>query len=178
MVGRLAPRRDERGQEADTLLAACLQRYVELLPEELAAGKIDVLPGVRELLEALAADERVLTGLLTGNIEPGARLKLGAVGLWPYFAVGAFGSDSAHRADLPSIAVARAEALDGRRYAGKQVVVVGDTPADIACGVGMGVRSVAVATGRYSRDELAAHGPDAVLDDFADWRTAFRVIVN
>jgi phosphoglycolate phosphatase-like HAD superfamily hydrolase len=76
------------------------------------------------------------------------------------------------------VAVARAAALNGRRYTGKQVVVVGDTPADIQCGAHLGVRTVAVATGRYSVDELSAHGPDHVFADFSDWRTAFRAMVE
>ena len=74
--------------------------------------------------------------------------------------------------------MARAEALSGRSYAGKQVVVVGDTPSDIECGAHLGVRTVAVATGRYSADELAAHGPDHVFADLSDWRAAFHVMVD
>ena len=112
---------------------------------------METLPGIRELVTALAADRRALVGLLTGNVEEGARLKLEPTGLLPLFKVGAYGSDSALRADLPAVAVARAEALDGRRYAGKDVVVIGDTPADVECGASLGVTAVAVATGRHTR---------------------------
>ena len=165
-------------EEIERLLPACLDHYVELVGEEVAAGYIEVLPGVDRLVRALSVDDRVLLGLLTGNVEEGARAKLSPTGLLPYFALGAFGSDSPLRPDLPAVAVARAAALNGRRYTGKQVVVVGDTPADIECGAHFGVRTVAVATGRYSVDELSTHGPDHVFADFSDWRTAFRAMVE
>jgi phosphoglycolate phosphatase len=120
----------------------------------------------------------VLLGLLTGNVEEGARAKLAPTGLLPHFAFGAYGSDSALRPDLPAVAVARAAALNGRSYTGKQVVVVGDTPSDIDCGAHLGVRTVAVATGRYSVEELIAHGADRVFADFSDWQAAIRAMVD
>ena len=76
------------------------------------------------------------------------------------------------------MAVARATALNGRSYTRKQVVVVGDTPSDIECGAHLGVRTVAVATGRYSVDELAAYGADYVFADFSDWQAAFRAMAD
>jgi len=165
------------GAAADGLLGRCLARYVELLEGEVARGRVEVLPGVKELVTALAADRRALVGLLTGNVAEGARIKLGPTGLWPLFRVGAFGSDSAVRGDLPPLAVARAEALSGRRFRGKEVVVVGDTPADIECGRPLGVKAVAVATGRHSPEELAAHGPDHVFADFSDWQAAYAAML-
>jgi phosphoglycolate phosphatase-like HAD superfamily hydrolase len=156
----------------------CIARYVELLREEIAAGYVETLPGVRELVTALAADRRALVGLLTGNVEEGARLKLGPTGLLSLFQLGAYGSDSGERADLPAVAVARAEALFGRRYAGKDVVVIGDTPADVECGASLGVTAVAVATGRHSVAELAACRPDHVFADFSDWRAAYDAIMG
>jgi phosphoglycolate phosphatase len=178
VVTTLAVRLGHSADEVDRLLPTCLDRYVDVLREEVAHGVIEVLPGVRELVPALHADDRVLVGLLTGNVEEGAQVKLAPTGLWPYFAVGAFGSDSALRPDLPAVAVARAEALNGHRYAGKQIVVVGDTPSDIECGAHLDVRTVAVATGRYSVDELSAHRPDHVFADFSDWRAAFHAIAD
>ena len=174
----LAARLGYSAEEIDRLLPACLDRYAELIREEVAAGHVEVLPGVGQLVRALSADDRVLLGLLTGNVEEGARVKLAPTGLLPYFALGAFGSDSPLRPDLPAVAVARAAALDGRRYTGKQIVVVGDTPSDIECGAHLGVRTVAVATGRYAADELAAHAPDYVFIDFSDWQAAFRAMVE
>ncbi len=136
------------------------------------------LPGIKELVTALAADRRALVGLLTGNVVEGARLKLEPTGLFPLFKVGAYGSDSALRADLPAVAVARAEALDGRRYAGKDIVVIGDTPADVECGASLGVTAVAVATGRHTVDQLAAYAPDHLFADFSDWRPAYGAIMG
>ena len=74
--------------------------------------------------------------------------------------------------------MARAEALTGRRYAGKDVVVIGDTPADVECGASLGVTAVAVATGRHSVDELAAHAPDHLFADLSDWRAAYDAIIG
>ncbi len=161
----------------DGQLEACLARYVELLDEELAQGQVETLPGVRQLVTALAADRRALLGLLTGNVEAGARLKLASTGLLPLFKVAAYGSDSAARPELPDVAIRRAEALTGRRFSGKEIVIVGDTPADISCGSHLGVRSIAVATGRYSPSELASHGPDHVFADLSDWQTVYEAIL-
>ena len=156
----------------------CIAHYVELLGDEIAAGEVETLPGIRELVTALTADRRALVGLLTGNVEEGARLKLEPTGLLPLFKVGAYGSDSALRAELPAVAVARAEALTRRRYAGKDVVVIGDTPADVECGASLGVTAIAVATGRHTVDELAACRPDHVFPDFSDWRAAYDAIMG
>ena len=157
---------------------ACIARYLELLGSEIDGGEVETLPGIRELVTALAADRRALVGLLTGNVEKGARLKLEPTGLLSLFKVGAYGSDSALRAELPAVAVARAEALTGRRYAGKDVVVIGDTPADVECGASLGVTAVAVATGRHSVEELAGHAPDHLFADLSDWRSAYEAIIG
>ena len=163
---------------AHGLVDDCIARYVELLRDEIARASVETLPGIKELVTALAADRRALVGLLTGNVVEGARLKLEPTGLFPLFKVGAYGSDSALRADLPAVAVARAEALDGRRYAGKDIVIIGDTPADVECGASLGVTAVAVATGRHTVDELAAYAPDHVFADFSDWRPAYDAIMG
>ena len=169
------------GTPADAIgvrVEECIAHYVDLLRDEIAAGGVETLPGIRELVTALAADRRALVGLLTGNVEEGARLKLEPTGLLSLFKIGAYGSDSALRADLPAVAVARAEALAGRSYAGKEVVVIGDTPADVECGASLGVTAVAVATGRHTVDELAACLADHVFPDFSDWRAAYRAIMG
>jgi len=157
-------------------LDECLDAYVRLLRTEAKKGEIETLPGVRELVTALAADDGVLVGLVTGNLIGGAGVKLGPTGLAGYFRVGAYGSDSARRSDLPGIAVRRAEELTGLRYAGKQIAVVGDTPADITCGFDLGVKTIAVATGRHTRDELAACDPDYLFADLSDWRAVYEAI--
>jgi phosphoglycolate phosphatase len=159
-------------------LDECLDVYLGLLTTEVAEGRVETLPGVRELVRALAEDERALLGLLTGNIATGAAVKLGPTGMAGLFRVGAYGSDSGLRPELPAVAVRRAEELTGRRFTGKEVVVIGDTPADIECGRSLGVRTVAVATGRHSAAELRVHSPDHVFVDFSDWRRAFDVIMG
>jgi phosphoglycolate phosphatase len=174
----LAERLGKPAAASDRRVEECIARYVQLLRDEIAAVTVDTLPGIHELVTALATDRRALVGLLTGNVEEGARLKLEPTGLFSLFKVGAYGSDSALRADLPAVAVARAGQLTGMRYAGKDVVVIGDTPADVECGASLGVTAVAVATGRHSLDELAASAPDHLFADFADWRAAYDAIVG
>jgi len=151
-------------------LPQVMARYVERLTVELADPQYQptLYAGVGPLLDALDRRDDVVLGLLTGNIKPGAMAKLRAVGLDPdRFVVGAFGSDHAVRGELPAIAVERARQL-GIDVVGPAIVVIGDTPADVACGRGVGARAIAVATGRYSVDELAACEPAAVFADLSD----------
>jgi phosphoglycolate phosphatase len=178
VVHDLAERLGVPAGTVDLLVDDCIARYVELLRDEITRVEVETLPGIRELVTALAADRRALVGLLTGNVVEGARLKLEPTGLFPLFKVGAYGSDSALRADLPAVAVARAEALDGRRYAGKDIVVIGDTPADVECGASLGVNAIAVATGRHTVGELAACAPDHLFADFSDWRAAYDAVIG
>ena len=177
-VHDLAERLGAPAGRIERLVDDCIARYVELLQDEIARVEVEILPGIKELVTALAADRRALVGLLTGNVVEGARLKLEPTGLFPLFKVGAYGSDSALRADLPAVAVARAEAREGRRYAGKDIVVIGDTPADVQCGASLGVTAIAVATGRHTVDELAAHAPDHLFADLSDWRAGHSAIIG
>lgn len=166
--------------EAERIEALC-RRYVALLEHELASpeGSTVLMPGVRPLLARLAAEPGVLLGLLTGNVQEGAALKLRSGGLDPaQFVVGAFGSDSAHRPDLPAVAARRAHAVLGHEPSGDTVVIIGDTPADIDCGRGIGARAIAVATGAYSVEELATHRPHAVFADLADTDAVVRAILE
>jgi phosphoglycolate phosphatase-like HAD superfamily hydrolase len=158
-------------------LAACLERYVEVLRDEITPGEVELLPGVGELVTALACDRRVVLGVLTGNIDDGLALKLTPTGLLPLFKVHASGSDSALRPELPAIAVERAQRLTGYGYTGKEVVVIGDTPADILCGADLGVRAIAVATGRHTLAELAPYEPDYLFADLGDWRAVAGAIL-
>lgn len=144
------------------------EAYATAMQQHLNPEHVTLLPGILKLVTHLHEEPDVQLALLTGNLEPMAHLKLGAVGLGGYFPFGAFGSDSPHRPDLPAIAVERARAFGGRRFTGKDVVIIGDTEHDITCGHGVGAFSVAVCTGRYARGELERHGPDLLLDDLTD----------
>jgi len=125
-----------------------------------------------------ARDDTVL-GLLTGNVEPGARLKLGAVGLdFDQFRINAFGSDHEIRGELPAIAHQRMQDAFGITLGGRDVVVIGDTPADISCGRELGARAIAVATGSYSVADLKAHDPYAVFSDLSDTDAVLAAIVG
>jgi phosphoglycolate phosphatase-like HAD superfamily hydrolase len=155
------------------------EAYLRGLARELAGGaRVVVLPGVERLVKRLAATEGAVLGLLTGNIEEGARLKLGPTGLWPYFVTGAFGSDHADRRHLPSLAARRAHALTGYPFVPRDVVVIGDTPWDIDCARHFGARAVAVGTGMYGREELLGHAPDLFFDDFADVDRATAALLS
>jgi len=142
--------------------------YLEILPEVLPPSSVRVLPGVLDVLDALDARPDVVVGLLTGNIAGGAEIKLRAADLWDRFALGAFGSDDGERDRLVPVARARAAARFGREFSGTATVVVGDAPPDVRCARAGGARAVAVATGRISRDELAALEPDVLLDSLAE----------
>ena len=177
IIRDLATRWGAPARRVEERLQECLEVYLGLLAVEVAEGHMETLPGVVELVEALAVEPRVVLGLLTGNIADGAALKLAPTGLGDRFTVGAYGSDSGLRPELPSVAVRRAEELTGRRFTGKEIVIIGDTPADIECGASLGVKAVAVATGTHSVDELAAHHPDHVFEDLADWRRVLAAIL-
>lgn len=157
-----------------------IERYLGHLREELSARSqmVSVYPGVAALLDALEEMPQICLGLLTGNVEKGARLKLGAAGIdFDRFQLGAFGSDSEHRPELPSFALARATALLGHTPPGERVVIIGDTPADVTCGNGIGARAIAVATGSYSTSELAAAGAQAVFETLEPTREVLGAIL-
>jgi len=139
--------------------------------------QVRVCPGVPKLLAQLSAHPDVLLGLLTGNLAATAPIKLRAAGLDPaLFRVGAYGSDSADRSRLPAVAMARAQALTGHTFRGQEVVIIGDTPADVTCGQGLGVKAIGVATGRYPAEVLRAAGADHVFPDLTDTQAVLRAI--
>lgn len=154
--------------EAEALLPDVFAAYVAQMQARVDEADVTVLPGVRGLLDRLVEHPGVQLALLTGNLEPTAFLKLRRAGLADYFAFGAFGSDHADRAALPAVAVRRAFHHTGRRFAGHDVVILGDTEHDVTCGRGIGAFSVAVCTGRYTRTDLEPHTPHLLLDDFRD----------
>ena len=168
-------------EEIDAQMDVLLGEYVARLTEELASGTRTVLllDGVRELLDALEHEEKIVLGLLTGNILAGARAKLTAAGLDPSrFKVNAFGSDHELRPELPAVAQRRASELLNRDIEGNRLIVIGDTPADIKCGESIGARAIGVATGRYSVEELAEYEPYAVFENLADTDAVLTTIMN
>lgn len=161
----------------EATMGAVLDRYVDELSRRLRPEAVVVKPGVRDLLDRLSAEPRVTLGLLTGNIERGARLKLEPPGFNRYFPFGAFGDDSADRYCLPAVAVARARERTGRDFKGRSVVIIGDSVHDVACGRSLGARAIAVATGPTPAEKLRAEGPDALFADFADVDAACGAIL-
>lgn len=150
-------------------LGDCFDAYVRNLEGLIANGHpIDVMPGIRAVLQGLGSRQDALVGLLTGNIERGARAKLRPTGLLPYFRVGAFGSDDADRRRLPHIAREQVRISLGREVPFAHLVVIGDTPLDIDCARACGAIAVAVATGQHGPGELAACSPDLLFTDFSD----------
>jgi phosphoglycolate phosphatase len=138
----------------------------------------ELLPGVRETLEALDAHPRYRSALVTGNIKPMAELKMELVGLDHFFTLpGAFGDESHNRRDLPARAAERIRKHLQMDLAPEHFIVIGDTPNDIDCAQHFGARAVAVGTGRfYSREEIVACKPDAVLDDLSDIRVVLETL--
>ena len=138
----------------------------------------DLLPGVRETLEALAAHPRYESALVTGNIKPMAQLKMELVGLEQFFTLpGAFGDESHNRRDLPEKAAERIRKHLQLDLVPEQFIVIGDTPNDIDCAQHFGARAVAVGTGRtFSEAEILACKPDALLPDLSDVYLVLRTL--
>lgn len=144
--------------------------YLQRLEWNLAHGGFPgrVLPGVEALLERLADTPEIHLGLLTGNIAGGAAAKMRHFCLNRFFPFGAYGCDHADRNLLGPVALARAIAHAGREFPPEEIVVVGDTPKDIACAKAFGASCVAVATGKFSTEELRAFHPTRVVETLAE----------
>lgn len=139
---------------------------------------VRALPGVLELVEALGEIPGVYLGVVTGNFEGTARIKLEAAGLGSYLRVGVYGSDARNRADLLRIARRRWEETAGIPFGPQRCVVVGDTPKDLEAARANRMKCVLVGTGRYSGEQLRACGPDACLKDFSDTDAAVRTLLT
>ncbi len=150
--------------------------YVRHLREQIGIGKGHVKPGMREALEILKDREEYVLGLLTGNIEQGALIKLEHFGLRSYFVAGAFGSDAEDRNRLLPIAVEKLFRAKSVPVQFSDCVVIGDTPRDVECARPYGAFSVGVATGPYSCAELSAAGADAVFEDLSDTKGFLSVL--
>jgi phosphoglycolate phosphatase-like HAD superfamily hydrolase len=151
--------------------------YLGFLAEELDSPgpRKGIMPGVRELLEALLQPD-VYLALLTGNYQGGARAKLEYFDLWRYFRCGAFGDDAPDRNGLLPKALDAVAAHGGPKFAAANAVVIGDTPLDVACAASGGARCLAVATGSHSVDELRAAGAETVFEDLTKIDAVLRAI--
>lgn len=156
------------------------ERYGHHLARRLGVThRASPLPGVRELIDALAAEPSVSLGILTGNYEHTGRMKVTSAGIdASRFSANAWADDGPTRRDLTPVAIRRCETLHGKSLAPRDVVVIGDTPHDIDCAHAHGCRALAVATGGSSAADLHAHRGDLVVDDLSDAEGLVRWIVG
>ena len=160
--------------EIESRLASILESYLFYLKDEvLASERYHVLPGIADILAEMSARADVMLGLATGNVELGARIKLDRANLNQYFKFGGFGSDSEDRTTLVRKAAEAAAMQSGRAASPEDVLVIGDTPRDIEAGRGAGFKTLGVATGHYTVDQLLESGATFAISDFERGREDF-----
>jgi phosphoglycolate phosphatase-like HAD superfamily hydrolase len=164
-------------QDIEARMPRLWELYLSALARNATPDRVRVMPGMRELVAALHEHDEVALALLTGNIERGARLKLGGASLNDYFAFGAFGSDSADRTELPPVAIRRASTHLGMQFAGSDVVIIGDSIYDVRCGVPYGATTIAVASGKTPAQVLRAENPTFFFENAADFNTVIDTIL-
>jgi phosphoglycolate phosphatase-like HAD superfamily hydrolase len=150
--------------------------YLRELERQLPTRSGRLLPGVLPLLQSLQKLPHVCLGLLTGNLERGATLKLQHYGVGEVFKFGAFADDHHDRNQLGAFALARAREIHGVTFESHRTFVLGDTPHDISCARACGAQAVAVATGSFTLEELAPFEPDALFSDFSDTPAVMRAL--
>ncbi len=150
--------------------------YLRYLKREILNNRKHVKPGVYELLNKLKTSRDIALGLLTGNIERGARIKLEPFMLNEFFPSGAFGSDHEDRNKLLPIAIKRFEGLYSEKIEIHDCILIGDTPRDVECGKIYGAKCIGVATGSYSTEHLIKAGADHVVEDLTDFNSVFQFI--
>ena len=149
-------------------VVALLDSYLGKLAERIHRHEGRLLPGIIALLDRIKERPDCVLALLTGNLAVGAEVKLTHYGVWHYFGFGAYADDHHLRNELGPVAQTRAFEEHGEEFSPDRIYVIGDTPRDIECGKAFGALTVGVATGKYSRAELASHDPDFLFDDFSD----------
>jgi phosphoglycolate phosphatase-like HAD superfamily hydrolase len=157
-------------------IARFLDVYVERLAEELPRRQGGLHPGVWGILEEAHRRPDLVQGLLTGNIEKGARLKLSRYGVNHFFEFGAFADDSPLRNELGPHAKRRARDRHGEEFPPERIYIIGDTPHDVACARAIGAKAIAVATGSFSVEQLRTCGADAVFSDLGHPENFFRLL--
>jgi phosphoglycolate phosphatase len=154
-------------------LCACYRQHVER-----GATTVRALPGAAELLRSMWASEEFSAGVVTGNFEVTAEVKLQAAGLAPYLSRGAYASDSEHRPDLPAIAKLRWQQMAQRVIEPEHCVIVGDTPNDLEAARKNHMKCLLVGTGRYPVEELLYWQPDGCLADLGDTSAVLTTLAN
>jgi phosphoglycolate phosphatase-like HAD superfamily hydrolase len=165
--------RDPSEGDIEKLCAGYLARLREEVPQ---GPGYKILPGIAELLKALSVRCDVLMGLGTGNLKAGAEIKLTRADFWRYFAFGGFADDSEVRSELLAAGVRRGEALSGKKFAPRDVIVIGDNFRDVEAGQAIGATVLAVATGTMKAEALAAYHPDYLVNDLSDTEKIIHVL--
>lgn len=158
--------------------ASFFEGYLDHLAIMLPKKEGRLLPGILELLNALKSRDDVVLALLTGNLERGAELKLTHYGVWDFFEFGAYADDHHDRNELGNFARTRAKQRHGIDFESEHIFILGDTPHDITCARAIGAKAVAIATGQFSHEDLAAHAPDFLFDDLSDVNAVVAVLTS
>ena len=148
--------------------------YIEMFRMHARHTDIILMEGIRELLDKLSASSELMLGLLTGNFEGSGRHKLLLPDINHYFSFGAFADDAASRNELPQVAVDKAYQLTGKKFSEQNIIIIGDTEHDIACARVVNAKSIAVATGTYSSEELKKHNPHILYENL----TATDIVIS
>jgi len=164
----------KHGLSMDGNIVAVIEAYLFHLKQEIKNDRKHTKPGVHKILQLLHHVRDIGVGLLTGNLEQGARIKLDAFNLNKYFPSGAFGSDDEDRNKLLPVAVRRFEELLNEKIAIEESIVIGDTPRDVECAHSYGAICIGVATGPYSFNELVEARADYVVKDLSNPATLFE----
>ncbi|MCS7203932.1 MAG: HAD hydrolase-like protein [Thermodesulfovibrio sp.] len=157
------------------LIKTIIKSYLKNLEVEMNNNSKHIKPGVIDFLNFIQNDLGYPIGLLTGNLEKGARVKLAAFDLNHYFPFGAFGSDHEDRRYLLPIALTRFSRLFRRKISFNNCIVVGDTPRDVACAKPYGAKVIAVATGPYTVSELITTEADVVVEELSEIEKILKV---
>ena len=136
---------------------------------------MNILPGVVEILDALQ-ERRIPTGLATGNVRDGGRLKLEVANLWHYFPFGGFGSDAEDRGELTRIGLQKGREFAGIGTPNQESFIIGDSPLDISAARDAGAQCIAVMTGWTPREEMVAENPAWLLEDLSDTAQLLRIM--
>ena len=164
---------DEKWQQFSSNLRQC---YAQAISSGITT--VRALPGAAELVRTVAASGIFGSSVVSGNLEPMARVKLEAAGLYSYLCRGAYGSDSPKRADLPAIAKHRCETAFGVSIALSDCIVIGDTPRDLEAARCNHMKCILVATGRYSLEDLLNCQPELCLPDLTDTAAILDTLLN